>query len=231
MNNQWSKGLSLVGLMVLVGVFLTTASFLITREFLSSEQSLSAQSSSDVANLTPAPNPVATQLTEDRAKAKFAGDFNGVTFVALGETPRNRPVSVCGGQASGGEIQGDEARQRANGSAVDFGIEALPAGYRETDIITGVCGPIVASVARSFVDGRNPPIDVTRFAWQPAFPAEAPAERLQATTIAGHRAVVMHPIFPQGIAKVFVLEGDGLLLVQGNGDPSTLVGVAERILD
>ncbi len=189
------------------------AAFAVGRYVLDDSGSAGAQPSDD----TP------QKVDKDRAAPKFEGEINGFTFYDPQKTPVKQPAS-CAGLSGGTEA----TKAEIGSSPLNFAVGNLPPGAELTFEGGNTCGGAVVAVIRNFGIKGGPQIAVARIGAAAEIPTEAPASRLQASTIAGRPAVIVLPVFDGDRVAVYMRDAAGYWMVSGaHTTLDTVLKVAE----
>lgn len=196
--------------------------FLVARYALSDDSAVLAQvdpaGTPQVREMPPHPMiaAVMTATALDRAKPRFAGELNGITFVENGGFIPEIPGCP---RSSLKDVDPTQAASAVRSSSVDFTASYIPVGYSLTHETATKCGdgtvvaagraydpppPIQASLGQPFH-----PISISRIKGPAYLNVLAPQDRLTAMSIAGREAVVVSPIFDGDFTFTFMHDDQG----------------------
>lgn len=172
-----------------------------------------------------------TQLREEEfAKPKFRGVVNGIRLSHPDDLPAAQRELECVGDPRYLPIDA------ASGSPLDIiptylpeGAYAHPEGSSASAV---VCDNGVISVTRTYIWPPVADFQVGRVQGEHAFTIDASAERVEAGTISGKKAVFVKPVTPEGIGEsmVIVAEDFGLTVIYGYMAPmQELIKIAEGL--
>jgi hypothetical protein len=184
---------------------------------------------------SPDPDVVAmeTAIAEDNEKPLFTGTLNGITFIGEG-TPFPRPADdhICD-NSDLRQVEGDDARDSTRDSALDFEATGLSSGLELVREIATLCGNDVINMARIYsdnADGNTQRVSIGRSNSAPAYPALAPRDRLEATTIGDREAVVVKSI--SGVNRTRIIMRDEKTIwtiIVDNIDEDDAIRMAEGV--
>lgn len=179
---------------------LGASSFFIARAVLPPSQQAQAQPGQ------PPDGEIERKVREDNAKPKFEGVLNGFRF--YGSTNPPSPPPQCpaeGGQpSSAGEIAA---------SQLNFTVGYLPPGMKLTYEGGNTCSGTVVTIARNYAAPNGAMLIVGRGLGEPATEREAPADRLEPSTIGGRPAVIKKPVFPGDRFTIYMRDDAGTLWI------------------
>jgi hypothetical protein len=203
---------ALLALLLLVA---GAVAFGVGRYLLAGTGSASAQPSDDIPQ----------KVDQDKATPKFEGEINGFVFYDPEKVPVKQPTA-CAGLAGGD----DATKADISASPLNFTVGNLPPGAELTFEGGNKCRGIVVAVIRDFGIKGGAQIAVARIAASPEIPAEAPASRLQAATVAGRPAVIVAPVFDGDRVAVYMRDAAGYWMVSGaHTTLDAVIKVAEAV--
>lgn len=207
--------------LLLAGI--AAGSFITGQTYLARDNSAEAQVEDEIPAVAAAAE---RAIRDDAAKPRFEGTLNGIIFYDPAKEEAVE-VEICTDD-NAAEIEGPEATEAIQRSLLNFDA-SLPTGSKLIAEGAAVCGGETVNVARSWSTEAGPPISIAHFARPPMFVAEAPEDRLEATTIAGKSAVIVKPKLPNHVTKVLLTGEDGSWLVSGYLEPGEMVSIAESL--
>ena len=231
-----------------------TAAFAIGRYVASEDAPIQAQEGRDetpVPGETPeiiylaSPHPdvlaMETAIAEDNAKPLFAGELNGITFVGEGTPfpselgtpmPSEQAWEACSRESV--ILAGEEARVAADDSDLDFRVSEVPSGLKLVEESTTLCMDEVLHIGRLYSDDADENtrrLSIQRTKRLPEYPALAPEDRMEPTTIGGRRAVIVESIFGLDLTRIIMYDDEETLwtIIAERIDEDDAIEVAEGI--
>jgi len=151
-------------------------------------------------------------LAADAAKPKFIGEKNGFRFVAVPGPPPD-----CAG-LPGGE---DAKPEQILASPLNFSVGYLPQGVTLAAEGGNVCRGVVVALLRNYgqtnsqVTDAEPVVFIGHIKSGPDVYAEAPEDRLEATTLGGRQSVIQRPRFALDPIRILMKSDLGYFALSG----------------
>jgi hypothetical protein len=149
-------------------------------------------------------------VEDDAAKPRFIGNINGIEMTDPDQSLP--PPAIC----TTGQVEADARPEEVAQSDLNFTPGSIPDGLELVYDAGSICQNQVIHVVKNYArDGGSEVIVVAHSLREAAVRSDAPEDRLEATTVGGHPAVLQHAVYEGGKVAVYIDDGETFWSIWG----------------